>query len=106
MATRQRAPRSSNKAPAIPAQSTTASETSISTGLPEEPSAADSGSDVQIRFVGEQLRYRSREERIAESAYLYAEARGFEPGYELEDWLKAEREVDALLSSSGDYQAS
>jgi hypothetical protein len=34
---------------------------------------------------------------IANSAYLKAEARGFAPGYETEDWLQAEKEVDALL---------
>jgi hypothetical protein len=59
----------------------------------------------RARFVGEQIIYKSREERIAESAYLAAEARGFAPGYELEDWLKAEKEVDALLAGS-DYPAN
>jgi len=34
---------------------------------------------------------------IANSAYLKAEARGFAPGYETEDWLQAEKEVDALI---------
>ena len=33
------------------------------------------------------------EEAIRLAAYLRAERRGFEPGYELEDWLAAEREV-------------
>jgi hypothetical protein len=32
-------------------------------------------------------------EQVAIAAYFKAEARGFEPGYELEDWLAAEREV-------------
>lgn len=36
---------------------------------------------------------------IAESAYLRAERRGFAPGYEVDDWFAAEREVDALLSA-------
>jgi hypothetical protein len=36
---------------------------------------------------------------IAEAAYLRAERRGFAPGYETEDWLAAESEVDALLSA-------
>jgi hypothetical protein len=36
---------------------------------------------------------------IAEAAYLRAEQRGFASGYELEDWLLAEHEVDALLSA-------
>jgi hypothetical protein len=30
--------------------------------------------------------------KIAELAYYKAESRGFEPGYELDDWLEAERE--------------
>ena len=39
-----------------------------------------------------------REQRIAEAAYWRAERRGFEPGHELDDWLEAEREVDAQKS--------
>ncbi|MFZ3086835.1 MAG: DUF2934 domain-containing protein [Methylotenera sp.] len=31
--------------------------------------------------------------RIAELAYYKAEARGFEPGHEMEDWLSAEKET-------------
>ena len=30
---------------------------------------------------------------IAEAAYFKAEKRGFNPGYELCDWLEAEREI-------------
>jgi hypothetical protein len=33
-----------------------------------------------------------RDAKIAELAYYKAENRGFAPGYELEDWLKAEQE--------------
>jgi hypothetical protein len=33
-----------------------------------------------------------RDAKIAELAYFKAESRGFEPGYELDDWLEAERE--------------
>jgi DUF2934 family protein len=40
-----------------------------------------------------------RRAMISEAAYLRAEQRGFTSGYELEDWLLAEREVDALLSA-------
>jgi hypothetical protein len=39
----------------------------------------------------------ARHGMIAEAAYLRAERRGFSPGYELDDWLAAEAEVDALL---------
>ena len=34
---------------------------------------------------------------IAEAAYLRAERRGFDSGSELDDWLEAEAEIDALL---------
>lgn len=40
----------------------------------------------------------TRRGMIAESAYLRAERRGFAPGGEVEDWIAAEREVDALLN--------
>lgn len=35
----------------------------------------------------------SSHEAIARSAYFLAEARGFEPGHELDDWLAAERQA-------------
>jgi hypothetical protein len=38
---------------------------------------------------------------IAEAAYSIAERRGFAPGHELDDWLEAEKEVDARLSGEG-----
>jgi hypothetical protein len=41
----------------------------------------------------------ARRTMISEAAYLRAEQRGFASGYELEDWLFAEHEVDALLSA-------
>ena len=39
-----------------------------------------------------------RRERIALAAYHFAERRGFAPGGEVEDWLAAERQVDAELA--------
>jgi hypothetical protein len=36
---------------------------------------------------------------IAQAAYLRAERRGFTGGNEIEDWLAAEAEVDALLKA-------
>lgn len=40
---------------------------------------------------------REREIMIGEAAYYRAASRGFEPGHELDDWLAAEAEIDALL---------
>jgi len=34
-------------------------------------------------------------EMVAVNAYYRAEKRGFENGYELEDWLEAEREISS-----------
>jgi hypothetical protein len=41
-----------------------------------------------------------RRRMIAEAAYYLAERRGFEPGYEVEDWLAAEAEVDRNLETA------
>ena len=38
---------------------------------------------------------------IQESAYYRAEARGFSPGYEEQDWLEAEAEIKARLGAGG-----
>ena len=40
----------------------------------------------------------AREQMIAERAYFLAEQRGFGDGAALDDWLAAEREIDARLS--------
>ena len=56
--------------------------------------AAESG-DVSA-CEGSELRH----ELIAVQAYLLAEARGFAPGGELDDWLTAETQVDARLRAA------
>ena len=38
---------------------------------------------------------------IAEAAYFKAAQRGFAKGGELDDWIEAEAEIDALLDSRG-----
>jgi hypothetical protein len=42
-----------------------------------------------------------RRASIAAAAYEMAARRGFAPGRELDDWLTAEREVDARLLGEG-----
>ena len=37
---------------------------------------------------------------VAECAYYKAERRGFVPGFELDDWLEAEREMAAILAGA------
>jgi Protein of unknown function (DUF2934) len=41
-----------------------------------------------------------REHLIREWAYFRAQRRGFVPGYEMEDWLAAERELELTSQSS------
>lgn len=40
-----------------------------------------------------------RRRMIAEAAYYIAERRGFNGGFEVDDWLQAEAEVEALMAS-------
>jgi hypothetical protein len=80
------------------AQDSAVLRSSFDTQPYEESSEVDAAAP-KATFVGEQIIYKDRESRIAEAAYLRAQQRGFEPGYELEDWLAAEKEVDALLAN-------
>lgn len=76
---------------------------SFDTGPFEDPTRTQEESTIpKATFVGEQIIYKDREARIAELAYLRAEQRGFAAGFEVEDWLAAEKEVDAVLSSASD----
>lgn len=57
-------------------------------------SAKDAPSDPQVSHE-ERLQY------IAEAAYYIAERRGFAPGYEHQNWVEAEAEVNERLQASG-----
>ncbi|MEQ1601141.1 MAG: DUF2934 domain-containing protein [Methylophilaceae bacterium] len=46
--------------------------------------------DPRISDVKADLADENSRQRVAVAAYYKAEARGFAPGYELEDWLAAE----------------
>ena len=46
-----------------------------------------------------------RRAMIAEAAYYRAQRRGFEPGYELDDWYGAERDIERALDASADLDA-
>jgi Protein of unknown function (DUF2934) len=50
--------------------------------------------------VAEPLAAAERHRRISERAYFRAAARGFVGDLQIEDWLLAEREVDAMAVSS------
>jgi hypothetical protein len=59
----------------------------------EEPSPKS----FSITEVSNEERYRL----IAEAAYFRSEKRSFVPGYELEDWLAAETELETRLPGIG-----
>jgi Protein of unknown function (DUF2934) len=53
------------------------------------------GSDLNFSVDEDEAKRR----QIAEIAYFSAERRGFSPGYELDDWLQAEQEVETSLEA-------
>ena len=67
-------------------------------GVPNPVVAA--GQEIINASLRETLDPGRRLAMVAEAAYFYAEHRGFEPGYELEDWLAAEDQIDAALRLS------
>jgi Protein of unknown function (DUF2934) len=44
-----------------------------------------------------------RHDMISDAAYFRAEARGWVPGHEIEDWLAAELEIDELIRARYRY---
>lgn len=54
--------------------------------------SAENPTDISSSDLDLQPSDEERISRIAESAYYKSEARGFSPGYELDDWLAAEAE--------------
>jgi hypothetical protein len=62
---------------------------------PPAPSTTQRIALRPLRLVPHRLTPAERHRRISELAYRRAEQRGFAQGGEVEDWLEAEREVDA-----------
>ncbi len=58
----------------------------------DEP--ADSQLTTRKPFASSADTAELRHRRIADAAYYRARERGFEPGYELDDWLAAERQIE------------
>jgi hypothetical protein len=50
--------------------------------------------------AGTEVTQEERHHLISEAAYYRAEHRSFSPGYELEDWLNAEAEIERMLVKS------
>ena len=93
MATRQRTP----KGPLAPSPPPVLDD-AVDDGLRD---ASRGGSVPEVKLPHAPVRLADREQRIAVRAHQLAEARGFAPGGEMEDWLQAEREVDAQAGAAG-----
>jgi hypothetical protein len=50
-----------------------------------------------VEGVGDMIDPNLRHRMISEAAYMLYARRGYEAGYDLDDWLQAEAEVDHLL---------
>jgi AraC family transcriptional regulator len=66
------------------------------------PGTADAVLSEDIRWtqIAHKRSAESRNDRIATLAYSMSEARSFEPGHDVEDWLLAQAQIDALDASS------
>jgi hypothetical protein len=71
----------------------------MSTRGVQRPDSPEGKSDASASGQGRRPRSPSlpadEAERIAKRAYELAAQRGFAPGHELDDWLQAEREIEA-----------
>ena len=84
------------RAPAAPKSAVTAAP--AATSASGKPGSAGKGAPA-IKPVDKPPAPSHAERRrwIATAAYLRAEQRGFAPGYELQDWLEAEAEIEHLI---------
>ncbi len=65
----------------------------------KESSSKPSGDYEYEQLVAEDANFNTKP-MIEEAAFFIAEQRGFAPGSEMTDWLKAEAEVEGLLRST------
>ena len=65
----------------------------------QTPPADDAAASPAAKSTAPYVEPERRHAMICEAAYFLAERRSFCPGYELEDWLAAESDVDRALAS-------
>lgn len=68
---------------------------------PQSSAGAQPGTGGAATAITLEERYRM----IAEAAYFRAERRGFAAGGELDDWVRAESEIDRLMQAGGSHAA-
>ena len=67
------------------------------TVVPSKPVVRKTAVTIESATLASHTAGEDRYRMIAEAAYFRAERRGFEPGWEVSDWLAAEIEVDDIL---------
>jgi hypothetical protein len=67
-------------------------ETTAKRATPARTSHAETDSSTTLSS-------QDRLRMVESAAYFRAERRGFTPGHEIEDWLAAESEIDALIAA-------
>jgi hypothetical protein len=85
----------------MPPRTTTTSSKAARAAAAKPASARPAAARKRKGTASESLGESERRRLIAEAAYFKAERRGFAAGGELEDWIEAEAEIDALLDSRG-----
>lgn len=84
-----------------------ASRNTATTSPGKQPPARNAGTDAPQKPKDQAAPFITSEQRhhlIAEAAYLRAERRGFSGGDATQDWLEAEKEVDAALTAGKNRQ--
>jgi hypothetical protein len=76
--------------------------TSVKHSKAAAPAAIVKVPEVAQATAGVEISPANAHERIAEIAYGYWEARGFQPGSPEQDWLRAEREYSLQFVTVGD----
>jgi hypothetical protein len=77
------------------AKKTTSKKAAPAQTRTQAPAVAQAPAHAQAESSGE-----ARAQAIRQTAYAYYEARGFIAGHELEDWLKAEADVDGKTAGA------
>jgi hypothetical protein len=95
-------PAASAAAPKAPTAKAPAAKTpAAKTPATKAPAAKTHSRKPKAAAVGHSRSDEDRQASIARAAYLRSLSRGFQPGFELEDWLAAEAEVDQRLIGEG-----
>jgi hypothetical protein len=84
--------RSAQKVDSKPVSEPTSATRSVLTRVVLPPEHQDSPA-VAPDIIATEVGYESHHEATARAAYFLAEARGFEPGHDVDDWFAAEQQL-------------